>query len=305
MKLFDAHCDTALAVVAGESLQSRPGPVSLQRAEKMDAWHQVFAFFTEEPDRPDDGQWETLSRRIGAFSAAAAEAGMPTSAHEGLSRSRLAIFGVEGCEQLPHGEHPAKAAFDLGVRVFGLTWNHDNRFAGAALDSGSGLTPEGRALCREIAELGGIVDCSHLSERAFYELADHLPGPWIASHSNARKLCDHPRNLSMDQLTLLGARRGMVGLNFHMPFIGDGPDGVEMLCDHTVYLAMKLGMGNVGLGMDLDGSDRILPECASMDRLEAFGDRLLTRGLSAREVEGIFHDNFATFFKSQCRSLAK
>ena len=289
-RLFDAHCDTALRILAGEALSDRKGPVSCRKAEKFSCWRQVFAFCCETPEQPDDILWEQLSAQAAAFCRQ-----IPDGVH--------AVPGVEGCEQLSK-ENGAEKAYAAGFRIFGITWNYDNRFCGAAAGSGSGLTEEGRALVRKIGELHGAVDCSHMSDRGFYDLCDIADAPFFASHSNARALCAHPRNLTDDQLRRLAGIGGVVGVNFYVPFLTDKKHAsVSDVCDHIIHVMNILGPKGVCLGMDFDGCDRLPRGLDRMDRVVRLAKALLQRGLTSAEVQGILHDNLYDFLHNKLRSI--
>ena len=109
-------------------------------------------------------------------------------------------------------------------------------------------------------ELGIIVDVSHLSEGGFYDVARLSKKPFIASHSCARQLCDHRRNLTDDQLRTLGEKGGFVGVNFCSAFLREGSNhaSIDDIVRHTVYMADKAGIESVGMGSDFDGIDNTL-----------------------------------------------
>ena len=289
-RLFDAHCDTALRILAGEELSDRNGPVSCRKAEKFSCWRQIFAFCCELPELSGDVLWEQLSAQAAEF-----QRKIPDGVH--------AVLGVEGCEQLSK-EHGAEKAYAAGFRIFGITWNYDNRFCGAAAGSGSGLTAEGRSLVRKIGELRGAVDCSHMSDRGFYDLCDAAEKPFFASHSNARALCDHPRNLTDDQLRRLAEIGGVVGINFYVPFLTkEKRASVLDVCDHIIHMMNILGPQGVCLGMDFDGCDRLPRGLDRMDRVVRLARALARRGLSPTEVRGLLHDNLYEFLHNKLRSI--
>jgi len=289
-RLFDAHCDTALRILAGEALTDRKGPVSCRKAAGFSCWRQVFAFCCEKPEQPGDALWDLLSGQAAEFIRR-----LP----EGID----AVLGVEGCEQLS-GTCGAEKAYDAGFRIFGITWNYDNRFCGAAAGSGSGLTEEGRALVHKIGALHGAVDCSHMSDRGFYDLFETADSPFFASHSNARALCAHPRNLTDDQLRKLAEAGGVAGVNFYVPFLTDEKHAsISDVCDHIIHMMNILGPKGVCLGADFDGCDRLPRGLDRMDRVGRLGRALMRRGLSQTEVQGLLHDNLYDFLHNKLRSI--
>ena len=117
--------------------------------------------------------------------------------------------------------------YQMGVRLITLTWNDDNCFghphAKEAERMQLGLTPFGRKAVTYMAELGILVDVSHLSDGGFYDVAELVRGPFVASHSNCRELAPATRNLTDDMIRVLAEHGGVAGLNFYPPFLNTDP----------------------------------------------------------------------------------
>lgn len=161
------------------------------------------------------------------------------------------VLGIEGCAPL-RGELAALHAFHrLGVRVVGLTWNGRNEAAdGVGVASPGGLTDFGRALVAEIDRLGMLVDVSHLAARGLAEVIELATNPVFASHSNARALCDHRRNLTDEQLRLVASSGGFIGVNFHPTFLAEGDATVGHVAEQIEHIASVAGIEHVGIGPD-------------------------------------------------------
>jgi membrane dipeptidase len=131
------------------------------------------------------------------------------------------ILCIEGGHAIEDDLGLLRSFFELGVRYMTLTWNNSLRWAEAARDPGrvNGLTDFGREVVREMNRLGMLVDLSHVSENTFYDAIAVANTPVIASHSCARALCDHVRNLKDDQLKALAKNGGVVGVNFYSGFL--------------------------------------------------------------------------------------
>lgn len=208
-----------------------------------------------------------------------------------------AFLCIEGMEALEGPEDLAPLA-DLGLRMGMLTWNEENRFAaGAAQDPRKGLTDLGRQMVRRMEDLGVLPDVSHLNEAGFWDLLDAAGGTVIASHSNCRRLCGVPRNLTDEQLRAIRDRGGIVGLNVYHGFVHTGPEGqtAEMLARHAAHMAEVMGAEHVACGFDFcefmgPGNDgaRGLEDCSG---IPAFFRELERLGMSAREREGIAREN--------------
>jgi len=131
------------------------------------------------------------------------------------------ILCIEGGHAIEDDLGLLRSFFELGVRYMTLTWNNSLAWAEAARDPGKvkGLSDFGRDVVREMNRLGMLVDLSHVSENTFYDAVAVSDTPVIASHSCARALCDHVRNLKDDQLRALAKNGGVVGVNFYSGFL--------------------------------------------------------------------------------------
>lgn len=137
---------------------------------------------------------------------------------------RTAIFiGVEGGHAIESSLDNLRELYRRGARYLTLTWNNGNQWAGSSLGaagtSTAGLTAFGESVVRELDRLGMLVDVSHVSDRTFADVLAVSARPVIASHSSARALADHPRNLTDEQLRAIAASGGVVNVNFFSRFI--------------------------------------------------------------------------------------
>lgn len=203
---------------------------------------------------------------------------------------------IDGVDDLAHWKA-------RGVVAVGPVWNTANRYGGG-IDSSRGLTPDGFALVRMCGMERIAVDLSHLNPTAFDEALDAAMGPVYASHSNARALCRHRRNLTDDQLRKVAAAGGVVGVVFYAPFLQDdvvGAAPMEMLCRHLTHLGRTIGFERVCLGTDFDGGfDHTqgvegLPTCAELPRL---ADELRSRRFTDDTIGGILGGNLVRFIRS-------
>ncbi len=133
------------------------------------------------------------------------------------------ILCIEGGHAIEDDLGLLRSFAELGVRYITLTWNNSTSWAEAARDPGKvrGLTDFGRGVVREMNRLGVLVDLSHVSENTFYDAIETSDAPVICSHSCARALCDHVRNLTDAQLRALAGKGGVVGVNFYSGFLSD------------------------------------------------------------------------------------
>src|SRR5690606_22568030 len=126
-----------------------------------------------------------------------------------------AILSLEGVDGIDAQIYMVSLLQRLGVRFIGLTWNNMNWAADGILEArGAGLSSLGMEFVQQSYDSHMMIDVSHLSEQGFWDIVHHCKHPFIASHSNAKAICDHPRNLSDAQITAIIDRKGMIGLTY-------------------------------------------------------------------------------------------
>lgn len=203
------------------------------------------------------------------------------------------LLAIEGLDAMGTDLWLMDVFHEWGVRSALLTWNERNALADGASDQGSGggLSEAGRSVVRRMEELGWVVDASHLAETSFWGLMETATGPVVASHSNARALWDHPRNLTDEQIRAVAQTGGVVGLNFCPMFVGPGRVSVDDLFRHLDHLLAVGGEDAVGFGSDFDGIEAT-PEGAS--DVTAYSDlwERLVAGYGERVAEKVAGDNF-------------
>lgn len=193
------------------------------------------------------------------------------------------LLAVEHADATERSLNVLRALYELGVRSIGLTHNVSSAAAdgNAEAREGVGLTDYGRELVWEMNRLGMVVDLAHVSPSAFYDSLQVSTRPIIFSHGNARALCDHPRNLTNDQLRALADHGGVIGLSF-VPFFVDAlAPSLERFLDHIDHVVNVAGIQTVGLGSDFDGGGTLLPGAAD---LPSVTEGLLRRGYSEDDV---------------------
>ena len=194
------------------------------------------------------------------------------------------LVALEGAHGLGEGDDWAarlQGLSDRGLSVLGVTWSFSNRFAGSSGESGggdgTGLTDEGRALLAEAARLQLVLDVSHADRAATMAICQASTAPVIASHSDARGVTANPRNLTDEEIRCIAETGGVIGLNFHAPFVGASAD-VSRVADHADHLARIGGHGVVGLGSDFDGMIRVPSGLEDASKLGALWTELERRG---------------------------
>lgn len=301
--VVDAHCDTLTALEKqGRRLgeKSGAGHLDLPRMFLGGVSLQFFAAFVG-PGYKDN----PLARALEIFDVFYRE--MSDNHHLAepvlsfgdidriLSGKKVAaLLTVEGGEALAGRLEVLRIFYRLGVRGITLTWNGRNELGDGVSEerSGGGLTGFGAAVVREMNRLGMVVDVSHLSESGFRDVLKESGRPVIASHSNCRSLCDHPRNLDDHQIRALAAAGGVVGLSFYPHFVDTLSPSLERWLDHAEHLASIAGVDCIGIGSDFDGMEEAIPELADASCLPLVTLGLLDRGFSGGEVKKILGGNF-------------
>jgi len=161
------------------------------------------------------------------------------------------IFHLEGAMPLDEDLAYVRVFRELGVLSVGPVWNIRNQIAdGIEQRAGLGLTNFGTILMSELDRFRIAIDVSHLSERGFWDVMALSRRPLIASHSNARALCDNPRNLKDDQIRAIAEKAGVIGACFYSPFIDTKNPSLDRLLDHIDYIVDLVGVNHIGLGAD-------------------------------------------------------
>lgn len=224
-----------------------------------------------------------------------------------LGGNRIGFF------TLMEGADPVYSLEDLetykskGVMMLGPAWNNQNKYASGP-ETTKGLTTAGQRLLNRMNDLGIMLDLSHLNEKCFWdaiELTEFIP---VASHSNARALTDHPRNLTDDQLLAISDNGGVIGVVFYNTFLqtGDHHSTLEDIFLHMDYIISLCGEDHVGIGTDMDGAriDEFPKELQNISALPRVSDYLLNKGYSEERVEKIMGGNFLRVLRNNLETAS-
>ncbi|MCQ6557839.1 dipeptidase [Paenibacillus mendelii] len=207
-----------------------------------------------------------------------------------------AMLSLEGADGLQGNLGMLRILYELGVRAIGLTWNQANWGADGVMEPRQGgLTGKGFAFVEECNRLGILLDVSHLSERSFWDMADRSVKPLIASHSNAKGVCDHPRNLSDDQIRALIDMDGMIGITFVPQFVVRGKSAaVADIIRHIEHVCELGGEKHIMFGSDFDGIDTYVEGLSNPGELSNLHEALLKQ-YAEDQVASFFHRNANRF----------
>lgn len=329
MPFIDLHCDTIARLLAcqraGHPAHLRRGEplhVNLEKLRRSGYLLQAFALFVnlhgtpapagdgDDPlyaqsmaARPEDPLEEvlTLADLYWTELAQNRDLARPVLTFQDLVEARQA--GQIGClltvEEggVCRGSLPLlRTLYRLGVRILTLTWNYPNQL-GTPNGQAGGLTETGFAFLAEMEVLGMLPDVSHLSDGGFWDVCRAARRPFLASHSNARALWPHRRNLTDEMLRALGDRGCLVGANFYAGFLGPGATSQPAdLLRHLRHMIHVAGLETVALGSDFDGIDTPLAwgDAGGMDQVVQALDQ---GGFSPREIDAICWENAWKFFQ--------
>lgn len=235
------------------------------------------------------GSIERLIEENGAF--------MPLLAEE-TEPGRIATFlAIEGAGAFA-ADIPAIDLFIArGLRLVSPCHARNSALASSATDKKTdhGLTDLGRRFCERVYASGALIDVSHVSDAAFDDLvpiAKALEAPIVASHSNARAIAGHPRDLTDGELRAIGESGGVAGLNFHAPFISGGPTAtLDDLVRQAFHMVKLAGIEHVAIGSDFDGGIHPPEGLADASMMPALAQKLRQHGMSREDVAAIFSLN--------------
>lgn len=289
---------------------------------------QVLPVFIDEQYRPEGALRRTL-RMIEAGHRIAAE--NPESASvcldgadidRAVAAGRIAlVLALEGMPGLAGEVEMLGTMHRLGVRIAAMTHVGRDAFAdGSGEDAaGSRLTSAGAEAVAEMERLGMMIDLSHLGVGGVDHVLELATRPVIATHSSARALLDHHRNLSDAQLAGIAAAGGVVCVNFYAPFLDSGAPAIDRLVDHIEHIAGAVGVERVGLGPDFvrEVLDDTTPPCCDRPApaditageylpglegpagLPLLTEALVRRGWEERDIVGVLGGNVAALFRTE------
>lgn len=274
MRIFDLHCDTLLEMyLKNKKLTELNGHINLEKLEKGGALVQCFAAFlpthgAAEEDGVTMPPYELFNAMADLFDAqmsAYPDKIAPARSIADIKRNAAdgkisAMLTVEDAVLLEGKIERVDELYRRGVRMAALTWNYENSlgFPNSAdpAQHARELKYFGLEAVSRMNELGIIVDVSHLSEGGFWSVAGHSTRPFAASHSCARALCDHSRNLTDAQLRAIAEHGGVCGVNFYSAFLtGSNYTANADIVRHMQYIKNAAGIASVALGSDFDGID--------------------------------------------------
>lgn len=328
MKVADMHCDTMAELWYSHwdnripmELKKNSLHIDIEKLKKGEYLLQNFAVFVNLDRKLDpfesalyqiDLFYREMEKNKSAIAVAKTYDDIMKNAQTGKISAVLSVEEGAVCKGNLAFLH---ILYQLGIRMMTLTWNFENELGFPNIVSknsasiypyelvnGLGLKEKGIEFLTEMERLGIIVDVSHLSDEGFYDVLKHTTKPFVASHSNARTICSHYRNLTDDMIIKLAERGGVIGLNYYPIFLEEGEteedchSTVALMAKHARYITNLGGIGCLGLGSDFDGitGNLEMKDCSMLSLLE---DGLINEGFKRSEVEAIFYKNVLNLYR--------
>jgi len=308
MIIVDAHCDTITKIMeSGENLYRNKCQVDIERMQNAGNYVQFFAafispeYYHNSPKKRAVRIIDMLCRQIDMYKDNIMLCYNYNDVERALSNSRVAaIISIEGGEALQGDISILREFFGMGVRSICLTWNHRNEIADGVVESnaGGGLTAFGREVIKEMNTLGMLVDLSHISEKSFWDVMECTEKPVIASHSNAKRICPHKRNLTDEQIIAIKNNGGVIGINLYPHFLNSS--GIASLKDiimHIEHIASLAGEDHIGLGADFDGIDSTPEGIGGVEDIYKIFDELQKLNYSQGFIDKFASGNFLRMLK--------
>lgn len=320
MKVIDFHCDTISQLFdyrkKGEEINLRENKLHLdiEKMKKSDYMLQVFASYIDLGN--NKYPLETCLNHIDLFYKEVEknknDIGIVYSYEDILKNQQenkiSAMLSIEEGGACKGDLALLRNFYRLGVRMMTLTWNYENELSypnGHFYDEDSnerrGLKEKGFEFIDEMEKLGMVIDVSHLSDDGIYDVYNNTKKPFIASHSNARSICSHQRNLTDDMIGKIGERGGIIGVNFFSSFLKNNVNYkdismIEDIVNHMKYIANVGGIETVAIGSDFDGIECGL-EFTDSSNMQLISKHMKENGFREDDIEKVFYKNALRLFK--------
>jgi membrane dipeptidase len=302
MNIIDLHCDALLKLWEDKGKLRFRDASTLQtnflRLRQGNIKVQCFAIFIE-PDIVSDQKFQAAIEQVDYFyKEVLGKNPEMKQIKEWADFFELkdgeigAMLTLEGVDAIGNDITKLHILHQLGVRSVGLTWNNANLAAdGAGEPRGGGLTLFGREIVKFHNRHRILTDVSHLCEKAFWDVIELADYP-IASHSNSKTLCNHPRNLTDEQAAAMFEKGGMIHVVYNPPFVKeDGKATITDLALHIDHFCSLGGLKQIGLGSDFDGISELIPGLENASMAQNLMNELL-KYYSEDAVKGFAGQNF-------------
>ena len=330
MKIIDMHSDTIMSLMdRKQTILDSKTMINLEKLQRGDYQLQCFATFVVYIDKKQkdyspydycnqmmDVYFENINKYPKLIRPVYSYADIEKNNKDNIISSMLTIEEGGVClgkmKNLIH-------FFDRGARMMTLTWNYKNEIASPNMDytnlghddvpdhktpnTKDGLTEFGIEVVKKMNELGMVIDCSHSSDKTFYDVIKYSTKPIVCSHSCARSICNHVRNLTDDMLLKLKENNGVIGINFCHDFVieEDRLCTIKDIVKHINHIKDLIGIDYIGLGSDFDGIDNDNIELKDASLMPELIKELKDQGYSDLDIDKITHLNVLRVLKANLK----
>lgn len=300
--IFDLHCDTIDRLInSKDRLKKNNFSVDVEKLKKSNANAQIFALYVslQLEEDPLKKCLKMIDRFYSEIELNKEDIKLATNYDEFIKNKNenkiSAFLSVEEGGTLQGNLYNLRILNKLGVRVMTLTWNIENEIGYPNINHDyieKGLKKFGFEVVSEMNRLGMIIDISHLSDKGVKDVLNYSKAPVIASHSNARAICNHKRNLTDEMIKGIAKNGGVIGINFEKTFLSDKDVGtVEYIVNHIKHIINVGGENCVGIGSDFDGISTKNLEMQNVGEIYKLIDGLKKANFTEDVIEKIMYKN--------------
>ena len=301
MLICDLHCDLPDKVLDGKALANNGCHWDEAKLKKAHNYVQTFAHFVDARKYPDafsrvDATLKNFKEKLAATTLGLVLS--PADLEENIRAGRpSAILSIEGGEALDGKLENVQYFYDLGVRFLTLTWSLRNDICESCVSGDAPLTDFGKAVVKEMNRLHMTPDVSHMCEKGFWSTLETSTRPIVATHSNAKKLCAHARNLTDEQFCAIKNCGGLVGINFYAPFLENdaGKASLDSIAWHIEHFLALGGEDTLCLGGDLDGMPTPAKGIGGIWDVDKIAEKLAKLNYSEDLIAKIMGENVRRF----------
>ena len=316
MFILDSHCDTPSQIYRGRdvAMDNDNAHVDFPKLKRGGVDGAFFALYIS-PERNDEEALDYALKLYDCMDATlkdnAHQAVLTVSPEQAYANKEKGLFsvflGLENGSPIGKSLDILRDFYAKGIRYMTLCHSTNNEICDSCATAEKrwhGLSPFGKEVVAEMNRLGMLVDVSHISDEAFYDVLECSTRPVVATHSCCRALANHPRNMTDDMIRALAAKGGVIQINFYPYFLIDGYEegqpapSYKVVADHIDHVVKLVGIDHVGIGSDFDGIE-VAPEgLEDASMMPTLFDELRRRGYSQEDLDKIASGNFFNAFSS-------
>ena len=319
--IIDTHCDTLKCMFheftnskdnmweyrgdVGMRTKSSLGHLDVPRLREGGVTCQVFAISSERSRTPAYSL-RTAMLMIDRFYRECDSIAqlVPVTSYKDIKKAKkkgktAGMLSIEGADVIEGRVEMFEVFHRLGVRMVGLVHSLRNQLADGVTDrrTGGGLSELGVQTVEELDRLGMIIDVSHVNDEGFWDIIEQTSNPVIASHSNARAICNHPRNMTDEMIMALAENSGVLGMNFAPQFVHPVEATLEGVVDHIDHIVNLVGPDHVGLGSDFDGIPSTPKGLEDVSKIPDITRELVKREFCEEDIRKILGGNHLRLIK--------